>query len=274
MLSAGISYGQEPKACPDTVQGYGSGDSSYEYQYAGEVSSLEDVEQCMALVLENYPDADGLSIDAFGCYADFNVQGTDSSQGAVMCLLPKLEPEEECTSNGGHWCEAVGGSGHMTCVPDYWICDNYQDCEDNSDEHAERCPDASDYYDALGNAMETECYEKMPGQHREGGICVDYDPLVPGIMDVWICAALCDLTKPVWATMGLNYGSLTEENGPCVAYDYNNSETPFEDCRCWFHTAESVEANPLQENPNVDHLSMTVPEEEWCETLMEFFSYY
>merc|ERR1719232_1282559 len=191
----------------------------------------------MALVLENYPDADGLSIDVFGCWADFNVQGTDSSTSAVMCLLPKLEPEEECTSSGGHWCEAVGGSGHMTCVPDYWICDDYQDCEDNSDEHAE-CPDE---YDELASAMETECYEKMPGQHREGGICIDTDPGVAsfGNMDEWACAMVCELTKPV---IWFDFGYLTEGNGPCVAYDYNNSDAPFEDCRCWIHTAESVKA--------------------------------
>ena len=78
----------EPKACPDTVQRYGRGDSSYAQEYAGTVSE-EDVEECMALVLENFPDADALSIEIDrDCFAEYNVQGTDSSTSAVMCLLP------------------------------------------------------------------------------------------------------------------------------------------------------------------------------------------
>merc|ERR1719245_2017979 len=53
----------------------------------------------MKLVLEQYPDADSLTIDTNqnACYADFNIQGigANNDQDAyVMCLIPKETQEE------------------------------------------------------------------------------------------------------------------------------------------------------------------------------------
>ena len=89
-----FSYYTEPKACPDTVPGYGTGGSYKDIGLvAPEGTVKEAVEECMKLVLEQYPDADSLSIDTNQnyCYADFNIQGiaANNDQDAyVMCLIP------------------------------------------------------------------------------------------------------------------------------------------------------------------------------------------
>ena len=76
------------------MPGYGTGGSYKDIGLVASEGTVEEaVEECMKLVLEQYPDADSLTVDTNqnACYADFNIQGigANNDQDAyVMCLIP------------------------------------------------------------------------------------------------------------------------------------------------------------------------------------------
>ena len=81
------------------------------------------------------------TIDEGGTFATFDLDDylTEHDGDAVTWSVSEVgapDPAQECADSGGFYCGEGNSYGWITddCVPDYWICDGYGDCLDDSDE--------------------------------------------------------------------------------------------------------------------------------------------
>jgi hypothetical protein len=136
-----------------------------------ELEGFEGVSDCIDEVLAQMPEARpsfDCQLDAAYDYVDcLNDQGCENTQCADGTPLPEVwvcDGEEDCDDGSdevdcGPIDEIMCGDG--TTIPASWRCDGYADCDDGSDEPSD-CPRTCDtqFSDAIGACGESEALDE------------------------------------------------------------------------------------------------------------------